>query len=139
MRTLKPVYPFENAFPAMLKGIVPPLFWDDNLPPTIRLDVEENEKAYTIRADIPGVKKEDIFVDVEGPVVTIRAEVRRETPEKKEPGMLLTERFCGSLARTFTLPMDVEADTTTARYENGVLWLTLPKTMGSAGHRITVN
>jgi HSP20 family protein len=139
MRTLKPVYPFENVFPAMLKGIVPPMLWDENLPPTIRIDVDEGEKAFQVKADMPGVKKEDIFVDVDGPMVTIRAEVRRDTPEKKEAGMILAERFYGMLSRTFTLPTDVEAGTTTARYENGVLWLTLPKCTEAAGHRITVN
>ena len=139
MRTLKPIYPFENVFPSVLKGIVPPMFWEDAATPAIRLDVDENDKAYMIKADIPGVKKEDIFVDVDGPIVTIRAEVRRETPEKKEGGALLAERFYGMLSRTFTLPMDVDANATTAKYENGVLWLTLPKTLESPGHRVTVN
>ena len=139
MRTLKPIYPFENVFPAMLKGIMPPLMWDEGLPATIRLDVEENEKSFTVKADIAGARKEDIFVDVEGAAVTIRAEVRRETPEKKEAGFLLAERFYGVLTRTFTLPMEVDAGATTAKFENGVLWLMLPKSVESAGHRITVN
>ena len=139
MRALKPVYPFENLFPAMLKGVMPPLLWDENMPAAIRLDIEENEKAFTVKADIPGAKKEDIFVDVEGAVVTIRAEVRRESPEKKEAGFLLAERFYGALTRTFTLPTEVDANTTTARFDNGVLWLTLPKSLEAAGHRITVN
>lgn len=139
MRALKPVYPFENLFPAMLKGVMPPLLWDENMPAAIRLDIEENEKAFTVKADIPGAKKEDIFVDVEGAVVTIRAEVRREAPEKKEAGFLLAERFYGALTRTFTLPTEVDANTTTARFDNGVLWLTLPKSLEAAGHRITVN
>ena len=137
MRTLKPLYPFENVFPAVLKGL--PMFWDDTLPAAIRLDVEEGEKAYTVKAEIPGVKKEDIFVDVDGTEVTIRAEVRRELAEGKEANALLTERFYGVLTRTFTLPMPIDANATTARYENGVLWLTLPRMTEVPGHRVPVN
>ena len=138
MRTLKPVYPFENVFPAVLKGMLPTMLWDETFPPAIRLDVEESDKAYMIKAEIPGVKKEDIFVDVNGAVVTFRAEVRREV-ENKEFSELHSERFFGMLTRTFTLPMEVDADTTTARYEKGVLWLRLPKKLEAPVHRVMVN
>lgn len=139
MRTLKPAFPLENVFPAVFKGILPAMQWDEVLPPSIRLDVEESEKAYTVKAEIPGVKKEEIFVDVDGAVVTLRAEVRREPPEVREGGMLHTERFYGTLSRTFTLPMEVDADAANAKYENGVLWLTLPKKLGAAAHRVVIN
>ena len=140
MRTLKPFFPLESAFPALLKGMMPSMVWDENLaPPSMRLDVTEAEKAYTIKAEIPGVKKEDIFVDVDGPVVTIRAEVRRELPEGKEPNMIHTERTYGMVSRTFTLPLAVDLDATTAKYESGVLLLTLPKKCDAALHRVMVN
>jgi HSP20 family protein len=134
---LKPVYPFANVFPGVLKGL--PMFWDDARAPAMRLDVEEDEKAYAVKAEIPGVKREDIFVDVEGAEVTIRAEVRRELPESDERNALLAERFYGVMTRTFTLPMPVDADATNARYEDGVLWLTLPKTAGAFGHRVPIS
>jgi HSP20 family protein len=136
---LQPIYPFENMLPTAMKGMIPQLFWDETRTPMIRLDVEENEKVYTVKADLPGVKKEDIFVDVDGDEITIRAEVRRELPETKEANKVHSERFYGMLSRTFTLPMEVNAETTEARYENGVLWLTLPKKAGGATHRVAVS
>ena len=124
MRTLKHFFPFENTFPAAFKGVMPAMIWDEAAtPPAIKLDVVEGKKEYTVKADIPGVAKEDIYVDVDGPVVTLCAEVRRENPEKKEDGMLRSERFYGMLSRTFTLPLEIECDTTKAIYENGVLTL----------------
>jgi len=103
--------------------------------PPFPLDVTEGEKTYTVTADIPGVKREDIFVDVDGPVVTIRAQVPREPSEGPEAKMIHAERFHGiTLSRTFTLPLAVDLDATSARYECGVLLLTLPK---SPAHRRT--
>lgn len=140
MKALKPFYPFETRFPDILKGLLPPsTLWDEALPPAIRLDVTEGDKAYVVKADIPGVKKEEIFVDVDGAVVTIRAEIKRETPEGKAPNALHMERFYGVLSRTFTLPLEVNLDATTAKYENGVLTLTLPKRSDAPIHRVTVN
>ena len=139
MRTLKPAFPFENMFPAVFKGMIPATQWDEVLPPSIRLDVEENEKAFTVKADIPGVKKEEIFVDVDGAAVTLRAEVRREAPETRAGSTLHSERFYGTLSRTFMLPAEVDADAATAKYDNGVLWLTLPRKAGAATHRVTIN
>jgi HSP20 family protein len=139
MRMLKPVFPFENVFPTVLKGIVPPMLWDETFAPTIRVDVEEGDKAYTVRAEIPGVKKEEIFVDVNGAIVTLRAEVRREVPANKEASTLCTECFYGTLTRSFTLPAEVDADATTAKYENGILWLTLPRKFETPAHRVLIN
>jgi HSP20 family protein len=136
---LKPVFPFENVFPTVLKGIVPPMLWDETFAPTIRVDVEEGDKAYTVRAEIPGVKKEEIFVDVNGAIVTLRAEVRREVPASKEASTLCTECFYGTLTRSFTLPAEVDADATTAKYENGILWLTLPRKFETPAHRVLIN
>lgn len=136
---LKPTFPFENVFPAVFKGIMPPMLWDETLPPAIRVDIEEGDKAYTVKAEIPGVKKEEIFVDVNGAVVTLRAEVRRDLPEGKEGNALHSERFYGTLTRTFTLPMEVDADTTKAKYENGILWLTLPRKFETPAHRVLIN
>jgi HSP20 family protein len=136
---LKPVFPFENVFPAVFKGMLPSMTWDDTFPPAIKVDLEEGEKAYTVKAEIPGVKKEEIFVDVDGAAVTLRAEIKRELPEGKEGSLLHSERFYGTLARTFTLPMEVDADATKARYENGILWLTLPKKLTATNHRVLIN
>ena len=139
MRLLKPFYPFESTLPSVFKGVLPTMLWDEGVPPPFRLDVEEGDKAYMIYADLPGVKKEGIAVDIDGASVTIRADARRVVPENKEPVLLHTERFLGTLSRTFTLPMEIDPNATTARYENGVLTLTLPKKIAGAGRRLVIN
>ncbi|HUL55683.1 MAG TPA: Hsp20/alpha crystallin family protein [Usitatibacter sp.] len=140
MRTLKPFFPFEAPFPAAFKGILP-MVWDEPLisAPTIRLDVVEGEKDYTVWAEIPGVAKEDIHVDVDGAIVTLSAEVPAEPSLKNEACVLRGERYHGSVTRTFTLPVEVDADATRAIYANGLLILTLPKKLGFAVHRVVVN
>ena len=138
MRTLKPVYPFENVFPAMLKGIVPPMFWDENLPPTIRIDVEEAEKSYLVKADIPGVKKEDISVEVDGDQVSVTAEVKRETEEKKDEKVVHSERYYGKQFRSFTLGRPIDRDKVEAKFSEGVLELTLPKNGTTPASRIAI-
>ncbi len=141
MTNLKLFYPFENVFPTAFKGLMPPAWMDtETMPPAIKLDVEDNEKLYTIKAEVPGVAKEDIHVDVDGNLVTIRAEARREAPgtESREGKLIRGERYFGAMARAFTLPVDVDADAATAKYENGVLTLTLPKKAEAATHRVTI-
>lgn len=106
--------------------------------PDIRLDVSETDKAYAIKADIPGVKKEDIEVSAEGRQVTISATTSRES-EKKDKTSLYTERCEGQIFRSFTLPSEVDGKGATAHYENGVLDLTLPKLANANGNRIKVS
>ena len=94
--------------------------------PQIRIDVTESDGAYTVHAEIPGVKKDQIRVDVDGNTVSIAAEVRREKEEKGDR-MIRSERSCASMARTFTLPHEVDQSGAKAHYSDGVLELTLPK------------
>jgi HSP20 family protein len=96
---------------------------------TIRLDVSEDDQAYTVKADIPGVAKDDIHVRVEGSRVWISAEVKGEREEERR-SMLCTERYCGTQSRSFTLDCDIDEAKAGAKYENGVLTLTLPKKGG---------
>src|SRR5690606_13533474 len=103
------------------------------------LDVKEDEKAYTVRADIPGVKKEDIQVDVDGNAITLRAETKQEKEEKKGEKVLYSERRYGMMSRSFTLPTEVETDGAKAEYKDGVLNLTLPRKADGSGRRITVS
>jgi len=139
MRTLKPFFPFENPFPAAFKGVLPAMVWNEAATPAIRLDVVEGEKEYTVWAEIPGVPKENIYIDVDGASVTLGAEIRRAIPLKDEADLLYGERVYGSITRTFTLPVEIDADATKATYENGVLMLTLPKKLGAYAHRVPVN
>jgi HSP20 family protein len=104
----------------------------------IKMDVKEDEKAFTVHAEVPGVKKEDIHVSIDGNQVSITAEVKREKEDRQGERVLRTERYYGKVQRTFTLGQDVDQDSAAARYENGVLELTLPKKASSAQRRLTV-
>ena len=104
----------------------------------MRLDVNEDEKAYRVSVDMPGVKKEDIDVSVEGNQVTISAEVKREESRENEREVH-KERFSGKAFRSFTLPGNVKVDECKATYDGGVLSLTLPKMEDSQSRRISIN
>jgi HSP20 family protein len=104
----------------------------------IKVEVKEDEKAYTVHADIPGVKKEDIQVEVKGDAISIRAEVKKEKEEKKGEKTLHSERYYGMVSRSFTLPAEVDEKATVAKYKDGVLDLTLPKKTGSSTSRIAI-
>ena len=104
----------------------------------IKLDVKEGDKAYTVRAEIPGVKKEDIHVDVEGNHVSLRAEVKHAKEEKKDERVIYSECSYGEVSRGFDLPSDVDAQGAKAEYKDGVLNLTLPKKPGAETRRISI-
>ena len=106
---------------------------------TISVDVNESEKAYTVKAEIPGVTKDDISVAIDGNQVSISAEVKKEKEEKEGEKVLHSERYYGSVYRSFTLPMDVEQSKSEAKYANCVLELTLPKKAGAAAKQLEIH
>jgi HSP20 family protein len=105
----------------------------------IAIDVTENDNAYVVKAEIPGVNKEDINVSINGNQVGISAEVKREREEKKGEKVLYSERYAGSLYRGFTLPSEVDQAKAEAKYANGVLALTLPKKAGGGVKKLEVH
>jgi len=111
-----------------------------NLPeePQITMDVSEDDKAFVVKAEIPGVKKDDIKVSIDGNRVSISAEVKREKEEKKGETVIRSERYYGKQFRGFTLHQDVDAAKAEANYENGVLALTLPKREPASVREIAV-
>lgn len=108
------------------------------LPKQIRIDVKETPEAYAVDAEVPGVAREDIHVTVEGDVVTLRAEVKQEDRQTEGERVLRSERFYGAVTRSFQLPQDVDNTAARARYESGVLHLTLPKKAAAASQRLTI-
>jgi HSP20 family protein len=117
----------------------PALVWENNSEPMpIRVDVRETADAYTVAAEIPGVRKEDIQVEIEGNEVTISAETRREEQKEGEK-WLRTERFFGKTARRFALPQDLDEAKAGAKFADGVLELTLPKKATVTGRKIEIN
>lgn len=106
--------------------------------PQIKLDVSEDDKTYTVKAEVPGVKKEDINVSIDGNLVSLSAEVKSEKEEKEGKKVIRRERSYGSVSRSFSLGSEVDLNKAEAKYEDGVLQLTLPKKPGAEAKRITV-
>jgi HSP20 family protein len=131
--------PFEDLFGEFGKGFfMKPIAYPAAEEVKMKIDVKEDDKSYTIHADIPGVKREDIHVDVDGGVVSLRAELKKEKEEKKDEKTVYSERSYGMVARSFSLPLEVDAKAAKAEYKDGVLNLVLPKKAGGAGTRINV-
>jgi HSP20 family protein len=105
---------------------------------TMKIDVKEDDKGFTVKADIPGVKKEDIQIDVDEDRVALRAEVKQEKEEKKGEKVVYSERSYGMVSRSFALPAAVDAKGAKAEYKDGVLNLLLPKKSNGSAKRITV-
>lgn len=131
---------FDDFFRDMSPGFfVRPLHGDPlPSPGQIRMDVTENGDAYTVSAEIPGVRKEDIHVTIEGGMVMVRAEVKQEDQQTQGDKLLRSERYFGSVSRGIQLPQDVDQGQAKAKYDNGVLTLTLPKRQGSAGQKLRI-
>jgi HSP20 family protein len=122
-----------------MKGFwVKPMTLADEQELDIRIDVKEDDKAYLVKADIPGVTKDDIRVDVDGNLVSIRAEVKRASEAKDGERVLRSECYAGTVSRSFTLPYDLDLEGADAKYADGVLELRLPKESGAAARQLTV-
>lgn len=104
----------------------------------IRVDVQETPEAYTLHAEVPGVAKDDIQVNVDGKLVTLRADIKPQDRSAEGGKLLRSERYYGAVARSFELPVDVDNSAAKAKYENGVLQLTLPKKTVAAAQRVVI-
>lgn len=131
---------FDDFFKDFAPGFyVRPLHGDALPQPSqIKIDVKEDDAAYTVQAELPGVPKEDIHVSIDGNVVSLRAEVRQHDEKKDGEKVLRSERYYGSVARSFQLPVEVDAAQAKARYDNGVLVLALPKKLGNKTQRLAI-
>ena len=138
LRLFDPV--FNDNFDAAVRRFFAPTVFENELPALkMRLDVTENDQGYTVKADIPGVKKEDINVRIDGNVVQIDAEAKTEK-ETKDKGdkVLRSERCYGTISRTFSLASDVDESGVQAKYADGVLTLELPKKAAASARKITI-
>ena len=106
--------------------------------PAIRMDVTEQPKAFVVHAEMPGVKKDDIHIQIEGNQVSITAEVKQEKEAKEGDRVLRSERYFGQVSRTFQLAQDIDDSQAGAKFNDGVLELTLPKKAASASKRLTI-
>jgi HSP20 family protein len=133
--------PFDETFNDLLRGFfVRPIGLETGgVPARFRVDVTEGEKAYTVRAEIPGVKKDDINITIDGDEVAISAEVKNENEVKDGERVLRSERYYGRVSRAFSLGQEVDEAAAQAKYADGVLELTLPKKAAAAARRVTIN
>ncbi|HEY9097017.1 MAG TPA: Hsp20/alpha crystallin family protein [Hydrogenophaga sp.] len=129
---------FDDFFKDVAPGFYVKPLHGDPLPAQIKVDVKETPEAYTVLAELPGVPKEDIHVTVEGSVVTLRAEVKQEDRQTEGEKVLRSERYYGALSRSFQMPADLDEGAAKAKFDNGVLQLTLPKKAAVAGQRLTI-
>ncbi|MAK89757.1 MAG: heat-shock protein Hsp20 [Oleibacter sp.] len=124
---------FDDLFNDVASGFYVKPLHGQGLPKQIKVQVGENAESYSIQAELPGVNKEDIHVDIDGAVVTLKAEVKQHDSQKDGDQILRSERYYGSVSRSFELPQEVETEHASAKYENGILILNLPKRQQKAG------
>jgi HSP20 family protein len=136
--------PFNELVDDLFKGfLVRPLGFESRFEggvqlPRAKVDVSEKNGAYLVSAELPGVRKEDIHVAIDGPQVTIEAEVKREKEAAKDERTLHSERVYGKVVRSFTLPQEVDDAKAEAKFKDGVLELTLPKKAEAQRKQITI-
>lgn len=131
---------FDDFFKDFAPGFfVQPLHGDAlPSPAQIRIDVKETDQGYSIEAEVPGVDKDNIHVSIDGNQVSLRAEIQQLDEQKEGERVLRSERYYGSVSRSIQLPAEVDTDQCKARYENGVLKLTLPKKQGGSSRRLSI-
>ena len=134
--------PFNELVDDLFKGFfVRPVAYEGRAGealPRMKVDVAEANGAYTVIADLPGVKKDDIQVTIDGAQVTLAAEVKREKEASAEERVLHTERTFGKVSRSFSLPQEVDESKAEAKFKDGVLELTLPKKAAAARKQVTI-
>jgi HSP20 family protein len=134
--------PLEDSFENFFRGVP---VWLPNperraaAPAQFRMDVTENDNEYQVLAELPGVKKEEIKITINGNEVAVSAEVKHEKDLKNGETVLRAERYYGTIQRTFSLGQEVDEATAQAKYNDGVLELTLPKKPLAAAKRLAVH
>ena len=134
--------PFNDLVDDIFKGfLVRPVAYEgarNEVLPRVKVDVAEKNGAYKITAELPGVKKDDINVSIDGAQVTLTAEVKQEKEASQDERVLHTERVFGKVTRSFALPQEVDEAKAEAKFRDGVLELTLPKKAAAQRKQITI-
>jgi HSP20 family protein len=129
--------PFPDIGNLLRDFALAPVLRDLEQAPRMKVDIEETDQAYIVRADVPGADRENITVTVDGNTVSIRANVEQERTEPNG-NMIAVERVYGEEFRTFSLPQDIDESKAQAAVENGVLILTLPKKTGAGATKLDI-
>jgi HSP20 family protein len=131
--------PFTDSFEDIFRRVLRPMRWEgEEQPLQIKVDVEEDDKSYKVKAEVPGVKKEDINVQIDRNQISISAESKREKEVKEKGKVIRSERYYGSLFRSFSLGQEVDQAGASAKYSDGILELTLPKKAPSETKKLTI-
>ena len=102
------------------------------------IDVSENEGAYLVKAELPGVARENLDITINDGVLAINAERKEEKKDEKEGRVIRQERYYGKFVRSLRLGSDIDASAIQARYEDGVLILSLPTTADAPPRKLDV-
>lgn len=131
--------PTRDALDDLFRGFfMQPVRFEGQPEVQMKMDVTEDDKAYKVHAEIPGVKKEDIHVHINGNQVSISAEVKNEKEVKEGEKLLRSERYYGSVSRAFSLAQEVDENAAQAKYQDGVLELTLPKKVAVSAKKLVI-
>ena len=131
--------PFAEVFPELFRGVVAPTRERQSQSLQLKVDVREGPDDYTVHAEMPGIAKQDIQIEVDGNRVSISGEIKRDETSKEGNRVLHSERYFGSVSRSFTLASEIDDAKAEALVENGVLTLKLPKRTAASARKISVN
>ena len=132
--------PFNELVDDLFKGfLVRPMAFEGRAElPRMKVEVAEKNGAYVVTAELPGARKEDIDIAIDGAQVTLTAEVKREKEVSKDERVLHTERSFGKVSRSFALPQELDEAKAEAKFRDGVLELTLPKKAAAQRKQVTI-
>jgi HSP20 family protein len=131
--------PTSDALDDLFRGFfMRPVHFDGQSEIQVKMDVTEDDKVYKVHAEMPGVRKDDIHVNIDGNQVSISAEVKNEKEVKEGERLLRSERYYGSVSRTFALAQEVDESASQAKYTDGVLELTLPKKAAASSKKLVI-
>lgn len=142
MASIRRYDPFEDLFGDFFKGfLVRPVGSGEpaSATPRVKVEVSEQDKAYKVHAELPGVKKDDIHIEIDGDQVAISAEVKQEKDVKEGDRVVHSERYYGKVSRAFRLGQEIDEAATVAKFSDGVLELTLPKKAAATRKQISVS
>jgi HSP20 family protein len=114
-------------------------FFNKLMADDIPVEVKEDAQSYTVEAEIPGVRKEDIKINLDGNFLTLSAQIKRTSETAANERVFCSERFYGSVSRGLQLPANVDASKCTANYKDGLLTLVLQKVSNGSGKTIAIN
>lgn len=133
------IEPVSDLFQGLFRPLRGMALADEPDLASMKIDVTENDKAYTVNAELPGVAKDDIDVQVTGNTVSINAKIERNNEQKDGERVIRRERYSGAISRSFSLSSDIDDAGATATYQDGVLSLTLPKKAPVGQKKLTIS